>query len=270
MSDLSNDPTQPQPPQQQPAPPQVAETPPPGTAAYDEMMGAQGGPPPGTPPAQGFAPPAPPPPGTAAYQQLAGAPAEAADLPKVQKRKIGASFGALGLLVGLAAGLGVGFGVWNGSGASATATLPNGVHFPGFAGGEGFHAFPGGGSGSGGTFRPFANGPGSANATGASGKVAQVSGNTVQVQNSSGQTAVTVNGSTTITQTTNGSLSDISPGSCVTAFGTKSSNGTVKATRLSITQPTNGACPTGAFSFRGGPGAGGAVRAPSGSGGPSN
>jgi hypothetical protein len=113
-------------------------------------------------------------------------------------------------------------------------TLPNGRHVPfnPAAGG-----FPGGGFGSGhGGFATV-------------GKVAAVTGSTLEVQGSSGQTTVKVAGSTTITRTvkvSSSSLASIAVGMCVTAIGPTNSIGTVAATRLVLSAPGPNGC-TAAF-----------------------
>jgi hypothetical protein len=66
---------------------------------------------------------------------------------------------------------------------------------------------------------------------------------------------VTVGDSTAISQTTPASQKNLAVGSCVSAFGTTDSVGTVTANRVSISQPQNGACSAFGFGgFGGGPG----------------
>ena len=115
---------------------------------------------------------------------------------------------------------------------------------------------------------------------GASGTLASISGQTLEVQNSSAQTTVTYTGTTTFTQTSTATLADVTVGSCVTAVGTPvapakkkstksssskstknkkapkkstksttttkpASNAPVDVTTVRITQPVSGACTTG-------------------------
>jgi hypothetical protein len=104
--------------------------------------------------------------------------------------------------------------------------------------------------------------------TGTSGKIAAISGNTLQVQSSSDQTAVKFGSSTKITQTVNVSLSAVKVGECVTAnafptaaasssssssSSTSSPAASTVVTNVSISQPTAGSC-TNAFGARGGAG----------------
>jgi hypothetical protein len=74
---------------------------------------------------------------------------------------------------------------------------------------------------------------------------------------------VTLRSSTTITQTVSGSAADVTVGKCVNATGTAGS-GAVDATRVSISDPVNGACTFGGF------GGGGFGPGGSGSGGPAS
>jgi hypothetical protein len=84
----------------------------------------------------------------------------------------------------------------------------------------------------------------------ASGKIAAVTGKTVQVQNQqSGQVAVTYSASTMFSQTVATTLKKIKKGDCVTAVapsGTSSAAKTFTATRITVTAPVNGTC-TGGF-----------------------
>jgi hypothetical protein len=129
----------------------------------------------------------------------------------------------------------------------------------------------GGGSGGGTTARQF---------PGADGTIAAINGASLEVQGTSGQTTVTYTGTTTFDQTVTASASDVTVGSCISAFGkptsTSSSSkktafgGPVTATTVSITQPTSGSCSTGfggGFGgFRGGAGGAGTGGAPAGGG----
>lgn len=81
----------------------------------------------------------------------------------------------------------------------------------------------------------------------AEGKIASISGSILEVQNTeSGQTTVNVTSKTRITATVDESLSDVKAGSCITATGTKTSTGGVKATSITIEPTTSGSC-TGRF-----------------------
>lgn len=88
---------------------------------------------------------------------------------------------------------------------------------------------------------------------GAIGKVAAVTGNTLEVQGTAGQVAVKLSSTTTITRTVKTGASAIAVGLCVTAVGPANSLGTVSATRVMITEPVNGTCTAGGgFGGRGG------------------
>lgn len=88
----------------------------------------------------------------------------------------------------------------------------------------------------------------------ASGKIAAVTGHTMQVQNSStGQTAVTWTGKTTFTREVTGTLAAVKVGECVVASGSGSSSaasGSAKVTSVHVTAAKNGTC-TGGFAGRG-------------------
>lgn len=97
---------------------------------------------------------------------------------------------------------------------------------------------------------------------GASGTIAAVNGTTLEVQNATtGQTAVTYSPSTTIRQISDTSVTAVTVGVCISAFGKPTSTTSsatpfgepITATTVSITQPTNGTCARGGF---GGPGGG--------------
>lgn len=93
-----------------------------------------------------------------------------------------------------------------------------------------------------------AGSPGGASAFGpaASGKIASITGNTLEVQNTeTGQTTVDLTASTTIIASLKASLSDVKVGVCITATGSKGSAGAVKATTVTISSPTNGTCNRG-------------------------
>jgi len=138
---------------------------------------------------------------------------------------------ALALVIGLGGGYGIRAAT---TPTSHTVTLPNGRHF----------TFPAGGGG-------FAGGP--PGGFGATGTVASVSGNTLEVQGANGQVTVNLGASTTITKTVSAKASAIAVGMCVTAVGKTNSIGAVSATRVVVSEPTSSGCSTG---FRGGFGGG--------------
>lgn len=117
---------------------------------------------------------------------------------------------------------------------------------------------PAGGFGGGGGTRP---GGGSFGA--ASGQVTAASGTTVTVDEVNPQTqkttsvTVTLTGTTVFTTTGTATASAIVVGQCARAAGTADQTGTIAATTLTISAPTNGTCSAG-FGFRGGAGAPGA------------
>lgn len=94
---------------------------------------------------------------------------------------------------------------------------------------------------------------------GTSGEIADISGSTLQVQNTSGQVAVTYSSTTSFRQEVTASAADVKVGTCVsvTSASTTTGTGPLVASRVTITQPTNGSC-TGGFGggFGGGPGNG--------------
>ncbi len=105
---------------------------------------------------------------------------------------------------------------------------------------------------------------------GVSGKIAYVSGQLMQVQDSDSQTAVAWGDTTTITSQVSGTLADVVAGVCITATsaatttdGTStaapSADATASgpATQVAITDPVDGACTTTGFGGSGGfPGGG--------------
>jgi len=104
----------------------------------------------------------------------------------------------------------------------------------------------------------------SAPAIGATKPVAgSVSGPVVSVKDSTftlttslsptGRSKVAVGSKTTITEQLAGTLADVKTGMCVTAIGQKAKNGTVTATRVTLTQPVKGQC-GGGFGTRPGGG----------------
>ncbi|ERK69741.1 hypothetical protein N136_03938, partial [Leifsonia aquatica ATCC 14665] len=96
---------------------------------------------------------------------------------------------------------------------------------------------------------------------GVTGEIAAVDGTTLQVQSTTEQTAVTYTDSTTITQRVTAALTDVTNGSCISAFtgGTGSSTSTsssasTAATTVSISAAVDGACTAGGFGGMGGGG----------------
>jgi hypothetical protein len=87
----------------------------------------------------------------------------------------------------------------------------------------------------------------------ASGIIASISGDTLEVQGISGQTTVDLNAKTKFTATLKASLSDVVSGGCITATGTKGAKGAVDATTVIIEAVRNGTC---AFGLGGGSGGG--------------
>jgi hypothetical protein len=180
-----------------------------------------------------------PPVGTAAYQEISG---DDGTPPKSKNAlgRTGIIAGVAALVIGILGGLGIGYAVW---GTSSSSTTANG--FPNFRGGAGNFTPPGGIGAEGGTRTGrFGGGAGFAG-PGASGKVASVSGNTIEVQGSGSQTTVNLNANTKVTKTVSGTAADVTTGTCVRVLGSTSSNGTVTASTIVLSQPTNGTCSTG-------------------------
>jgi hypothetical protein len=101
------------------------------------------------------------------------------------------------------------------------------------------------------------SGPPAAFRPAASGMIASVTGNILEVQSpQSGQTTVNVSSKTIITATVSVALSDVKNGGCISATGTKGSGGTIDAANVMLFSATSGACARG-FGFGGG-GPGGA------------
>lgn len=93
----------------------------------------------------------------------------------------------------------------------------------------------------------------------ASGTIASILGQSLEVQGSSGQTTVDLTAKTAITATVTVALSDVTKGTCISATGTKGTGGKVDATLITIEPSVKGSCTErGGFpggGFRGGPGA---------------
>ena len=93
------------------------------------------------------------------------------------------------------------------------------------------------------------SGPPAAFRPAASGMIASVSGNVLEVQSpQSGQTTVNLSSKTIITATVSVGLSDVNSGTCISATGTKGSGGSVDATNVMIFSATKGTCARG-FGF---------------------
>ena len=123
---------------------------------------------------------------------------------------------------------------------SATKTAPASPASPASPVGTGLQA-----AGSS-TSSSSAGGPPAAFKPAASGTLASVTGNTLEVQNSeSGQTTVNLSSKTVITATVSVSESNVSEGTCVAATGTKGSGGSVDATMVAIFAATKGECTRG-------------------------
>ena len=94
----------------------------------------------------------------------------------------------------------------------------------------------------------------------ASGTIASILGQSLEVQGLSGQTTVELTAKTAITATMTVGLSAITPGTCISATGTKGTGGKVDATLVTIEPAVKGNCLErggvgGGFGgFRGGPG----------------
>jgi hypothetical protein len=96
--------------------------------------------------------------------------------------------------------------------------------------------------------QPAVGGPGTGGGRvprGAAGQLAQVNGTNLILSTQAGDVTVSYGPSTTITQTRTGTLADITKGSCVVAVGQKDASGMLTATSVRLSQPVNGACPTG-------------------------
>ncbi len=93
----------------------------------------------------------------------------------------------------------------------------------------------------------------------ASGQIAYVSGNTLEVRSQeTGQTTVDITSKTAITATVTVSLEAIKSGSCVTATGTRAKSGALDATTVTLAAANGATCGGGFRGARGGgPGAGG-------------
>jgi hypothetical protein len=100
---------------------------------------------------------------------------------------------------------------------------------------------------------PTTSGPPPAFRPAASGTIASVAGNVLEVQSpQSGQTTVNVSSKTVITATVSVTESVVVKGTCISATGTKGTSGSVDATAVALFAATKGQCTRGGF------GAGGA------------
>ena len=161
-------------------------------------------------------------------------------------RRLAYASGVLAAVSLVAAACGGGGGT-GGSKASATATTTTTAAATSSSGGSG----AGGAGGVGGT-----GGGTSTFGPAAFGKIASISGDTLEVQNTeTGQTTVDLTSKTLITATVSAKVSDVTAGVCITAIGTKGPGGAVDATTVTISPSTNGSCGRGAGIF-GGPGGG--------------
>jgi hypothetical protein len=88
------------------------------------------------------------------------------------------------------------------------------------------------------------------------GQLVQINGPTLILSGTNGDSTVTYATTTTITQTNTGTLADITAGSCINATGTKDAAGTITASSVTLSAPTNGSCTTAGFGGGGGGGGG--------------
>jgi hypothetical protein len=104
-----------------------------------------------------------------------------------------------------------------------------------------------------------AGGPGGATAfaPAASGTIASILGQDLEVQGTSGQTTVELTAKTVITASVALKLRDITPGTCISATGTKGTGGKVDATVVTVSAAVNGKCLERAGFGRGAGGGGG-------------
>ena len=87
----------------------------------------------------------------------------------------------------------------------------------------------------------------------ASGQIAYISGNTLEVRSQqTGQTTVDITSKTAITATVAVSLKAVKSGSCITATGTKAKSGALDATTVSLVAASGANCGSGFRSGRGG------------------
>jgi hypothetical protein len=164
------------------------------------------------------------------------------EVPVAKGRRLAVAVGTLAVVSLVAAACGGGGGKAAASTQSnkpaatraAVSPMATGLQAAGSGGGSS----SGSGSGSGGppaAFRPAA-----------SGMIASVSGNTLEVQDpQTGQTTVNVSSKTVINATVSASESDIAKGTCISATGTKGAGGSVDAKNVGIFAATKGQCARG-------------------------
>jgi hypothetical protein len=88
----------------------------------------------------------------------------------------------------------------------------------------------------------------------ASGTIASIFGQSLEVQGTQGQTTVNLTAKTVITATVPLALKDVVKGACISASGTKGTGGKVDATLVTIEPSVKGNCTVGGGGFRGAPG----------------
>jgi hypothetical protein len=85
--------------------------------------------------------------------------------------------------------------------------------------------------------------PAQARAPAASGQIAYISGDTLEVRDqATGQTTVKITSKTAITATVAVTLKAVAKGSCITASGTKAKNGALDASTVTLTATNGGKC----------------------------
>ena len=149
------------------------------------------------------------------------------------------SAGALALLSLVAAACGGGGAPTSVKSAGTTTTSAATTTTTAVATGQG------GGPGPGGANRPGAFGPA------ATGSIASITGDTLEVQSTGSQTTVDLTAKTRITATVSVALSDVTAGTCILATGTRGKSGALNATTISISASVAGKCVGG---FLGAPG----------------
>ena len=94
---------------------------------------------------------------------------------------------------------------------------------------------------------PSARGRGGFTRNAAFGQLVQINGSTLILSSTTGNSTVTYASTTTITQTSTGTLANITPGTCITATGTKDATGMLTATTVILSGVVNGSCATTGF-----------------------
>jgi hypothetical protein len=174
------------------------------------------------------------------------------EVPVAKGRRLVLAAGTLAVISLVAAACGGGGGK---AAASSTSNKPAATGAASSPVATGLQA-AGSGSGSG---SPSASsspsGPPAAFRPAASGKIASVTGDILEVQSpESGQTTVKLSSSTIITATVSVSASDVTKGVCISATGTKGASGSVDATLVSVFSATKGQCNRGFGAAGGGTG----------------